>query len=165
MRLESESVSRSHALLVRSPGGTLVRDLASPAGTFVNGRRVREADLNDGDELRVGGVRVGLKLRRSTAPPTPRAAPSLLIPADDDLAPGRIESRTFLVGRGGDCDLTLQRPDVSLAHAVLYELGQAHWVRDLGTRTGTRVNGEQVSQRRLQFGPARVPTSVMWKSA
>jgi len=48
-------VSRAHATLtVHTNGKVTLRDLASSNGTFVNGRRVIEAQLTDGDIVRVG---------------------------------------------------------------------------------------------------------------
>jgi pSer/pThr/pTyr-binding forkhead associated (FHA) protein len=56
VRLDDQCVSRRHALLVRRPGSHRVLDDRSSNGTFVNGVRVNEADLADGDVLRVGEV-------------------------------------------------------------------------------------------------------------
>ena len=54
--LDDGSVSRRHASLTHGDEGWTLRDLGSTNGTFVNGVRVREALLRDGDRLRVGGV-------------------------------------------------------------------------------------------------------------
>src|SRR5215813_4746474 len=47
-------VSRSHAELIRVGANYLLRDLGSTNGSFVNGARVTEQMLNDGDTLRFG---------------------------------------------------------------------------------------------------------------
>lgn len=47
------AVSEVHAVIFRRGGRHFIRDLNSRTGTFVNGRRVREATLSDGDEVRV----------------------------------------------------------------------------------------------------------------
>ena len=55
--VEDDSVSRVHARLRRRPEGVFVEDLASKAGTFVNGRRIEGSTrLQDGDQLVVGTV-------------------------------------------------------------------------------------------------------------
>jgi diguanylate cyclase (GGDEF)-like protein len=54
--LDDGSVSRRHASLLYGDDGWTLRDLGSTNGTFVNGVRVREALLRDGDRVRVGGV-------------------------------------------------------------------------------------------------------------
>jgi len=57
-----EGVSRKHArLTVESSGEARVVDLSSRNGTFLNGRRVADAPLRDGDELRIGPVVLGLR--------------------------------------------------------------------------------------------------------
>ncbi|MCV7355620.1 FHA domain-containing protein [Mycolicibacterium fluoranthenivorans] len=48
--------SRHHATLVPVPGGTEIRDNRSINGTFVNGQRVDEATLRDGDVVTIGNV-------------------------------------------------------------------------------------------------------------
>lgn len=50
------AASRQHVRVVRSPGGASVVDLGSRNGTFVNGERIRECELQSGDVLRVGGT-------------------------------------------------------------------------------------------------------------
>jgi pSer/pThr/pTyr-binding forkhead associated (FHA) protein len=50
-------VSRVHCRLIATAGGGLeVRDLDSPNGTFVNGKRVQTAQLEPGDRLQIGRV-------------------------------------------------------------------------------------------------------------
>lgn len=56
LRLDDHSVSRRHAILVRRAGRTKLLDDRSLNGTFVNGRRVDEADLADGDVIVLGSV-------------------------------------------------------------------------------------------------------------
>ena len=47
-------VSPVHAVLFQRSGKRYLRDLNSHAGTFVNGRRIREVELRNGDEIRIG---------------------------------------------------------------------------------------------------------------
>lgn len=56
LRLDESSVSRRHAILVPRVSGARVLDDRSANGTFVNGRRVQQADLSDGDVIVVGRV-------------------------------------------------------------------------------------------------------------
>ena len=52
--LDDITVSRRHSLISRTEGGFSVRDVDSLNGTYVNRRRVEEAELHDGDELQIG---------------------------------------------------------------------------------------------------------------
>jgi pSer/pThr/pTyr-binding forkhead associated (FHA) protein len=56
LHLDEKSVSRRHAMLVDRPSGARLLDDRSSNGTFVNGRRVVQADLHDGDVLLLGRV-------------------------------------------------------------------------------------------------------------
>jgi pSer/pThr/pTyr-binding forkhead associated (FHA) protein len=51
------ALSRKHAELELTDDGLLIRDLGSVNGTFVNGEKVDEASLNDGDVLAFGRIR------------------------------------------------------------------------------------------------------------
>jgi pSer/pThr/pTyr-binding forkhead associated (FHA) protein len=56
LRLDDNSVSRRHAILVPRSSGTRILDDRSANGTLVNGRRVQQADLRDGDVIVLGRV-------------------------------------------------------------------------------------------------------------
>jgi pSer/pThr/pTyr-binding forkhead associated (FHA) protein len=61
--VEAALVSRVHCRLsARKDGRLEVQDLESTNGTFVNGKKIDRAELNDGDELGVG--RVTLKVEK-----------------------------------------------------------------------------------------------------
>src|SRR3712207_5486662 len=49
IRLDDRTVSRTHARLVRRDGGICILDDRSMNGVFVNGERVSDAVLRDGD--------------------------------------------------------------------------------------------------------------------
>jgi general secretion pathway protein A len=52
--VESKFVSRHHAQLVTTEEGTVVEDLNSTNGVYLNGRRVRRHRLTEGDVIRIG---------------------------------------------------------------------------------------------------------------
>ena len=54
IRLSDPSVGYHHCEIDRFNGRMIVRDLDSLHGTFVNGARIRESELNPGDHLAVG---------------------------------------------------------------------------------------------------------------
>ncbi|MBX5482533.1 MAG: FHA domain-containing protein [Myxococcaceae bacterium] len=56
-KLTDNSVSRRHLELVVSDRGVMLRDLGSGNGTRVNGQRVNEKLLQDGDEIAIGQTR------------------------------------------------------------------------------------------------------------
>src|SRR5262249_14150804 len=52
--LDADSVSRRHARVETTPNGYRLTDLGSTNGTYVNGMRVREHALRDGDRIQIG---------------------------------------------------------------------------------------------------------------
>jgi pSer/pThr/pTyr-binding forkhead associated (FHA) protein len=50
------SVARRHAVILQTSGRHLLRDEGTPGGTTVNQQRISQHLLQDGDEIRVGGV-------------------------------------------------------------------------------------------------------------
>jgi pSer/pThr/pTyr-binding forkhead associated (FHA) protein len=59
IQLDDATVSRRHALIVRTPDGELrALDDRSLNGLFINGERVEWAPLVDGDELEIGCYRL-----------------------------------------------------------------------------------------------------------
>lgn len=55
LRLPSADASRRHAEILGVKGGFLLRDLRSTNGTFLNGERVEERQLQPGDRIQIGG--------------------------------------------------------------------------------------------------------------
>ncbi len=56
LQLEDPGVSRRHAIVTQRRGRARILDDRSANGTFVNGRRVVEAELQDGDVIVLGQV-------------------------------------------------------------------------------------------------------------
>jgi serine phosphatase RsbU (regulator of sigma subunit)/pSer/pThr/pTyr-binding forkhead associated (FHA) protein len=71
-----------------------------------------------------------------------------------------IDKPTIAIGRRNENDLRLTGSDVSRDHAEIAEANGSYILRDRGSRYGTFVNGEQVSEKplrhgdRIQFGRA-----------
>jgi putative serine protease PepD len=96
--VRDERASRRHVQLTPLEDGRLhLRDLGSANGTLLDGRRVEDALLNGGEELRIGQVRIGVLRDRaadarapaprpvvsdaSVAPPAASAGPTRQVPA------------------------------------------------------------------------------------
>lgn len=56
VHVDDPDASRAHAEVVREGDRYLLRDLGSTNGTFLDGRRVKEGTLCDGDVVRFGGT-------------------------------------------------------------------------------------------------------------
>ena len=62
--LIDDAVSQTHAIVFCDDAGLSIVDVASKNGTWVNGDRVHESTLVDGDLVRVGETRLSMKLER-----------------------------------------------------------------------------------------------------
>jgi chromosome segregation ATPase len=84
LRLDADGVSPLHCAIAHGPGGFLVRDLGSAAGTQVNGEKIDSASLHDGDLLTLGSVVLRAHLPRLGPAPAPLGVRPA--PADLDAA-------------------------------------------------------------------------------
>jgi len=169
VRLPDRSVAHRHLSLRQRGADWLIVDEGSTNGTVVD--RVALAPqsprvVSDRDRVRVG--RVFLELRLGPAVPTPataakEAAIGLVVEAlasdGEDGRPRahvvegpdagkdvRIDAgRRVILGRARDADLVLEDADASRRHLEIGRRGDAVVVRDLGSRTGSAVDGKEIA--------------------
>jgi len=55
LTLKTPDASRRHAEIAAVTAGYLIRDLGSTNGTFVNGERIEQRELQTGDRIEIGG--------------------------------------------------------------------------------------------------------------
>ncbi|HTP08882.1 MAG TPA: FHA domain-containing protein [Anaerolineae bacterium] len=147
------TVSAEHALVEYRAGAYHLIDRGSRNGTFVNGQRIDETDLTDGDLIRLGEMgsnAVTLTYRAGQAPQN-ASLDQFDLAAHDTLS----------IGRAAECDLVLDSPLVSRHHARLERSGPTHSLIDLGSTNGTYVNSQRIDRAELhggdvvQIGPYR----------
>jgi pSer/pThr/pTyr-binding forkhead associated (FHA) protein len=153
LHLVSRTVSKGHAIFVNSGGVTYVADLASRTGVLVNGKLIRDVDLKNGDRVQIGKF----VFRYRSAPNLGPAAPAQVVPPAAVIVVGSpakpITSRVFQIGRRENGDINFPSDaGVSASHAVIFEMDGRWYIRDLGSRTGTTVNGKPIHQQKLSFG-------------
>lgn len=64
--LNSEAVSRQHAILEYANGEIVIRDWLSKNGVFVSQQRIKRAPLNDGDTFQIGPFRFSVEITPSS---------------------------------------------------------------------------------------------------
>jgi len=145
-------VSKSHCALVNTGTAVIATDLASRSGTFVNGRRVVRAALRDGDVLEIAGVRFAVRIASAATGP----AEELKLPVPFTLAGAEhrfeLDALPAVIGRRNACQVVIDTPDVSLAHALIFRICGRPVVCDLGSRSGTYLNGLRVALAWLHDG-------------
>ena len=74
--LHDTGVTRHHCVLQSTGGAWHIRDLGSRHGTHINGERLEESGLADGDRLRIGPYQLSLVTVDPSDQPTVNGAPS-----------------------------------------------------------------------------------------
>ena len=65
LQIDSRSVSRHHAVILVGPVHSIIEDLNSTNGVYVNGRRITRNTLKDGDTVVFGQVHYRFAVHRS----------------------------------------------------------------------------------------------------
>ena len=152
-------VSKIHCALVNTGTAIIATDLSSRSGTFVNGEPISVAALHPGDDFQVGSVPVDVQF--SQPPEGSTGAPDGGDEADALSATLRLKNPEHehmlttlpaVIGRRQACQVVLDTPDVSLAHALLFVIQGTLAICDLGSRSGTYLNGDRVTLARLHDG-------------
>jgi pSer/pThr/pTyr-binding forkhead associated (FHA) protein len=175
VRLPDPSVSHRHASLRQRGTDYIVVDEDSTNGTFVGPVRLPPQTprvVRSGDLVRVG--RVWLEVRFEPTPPTEHAhlvtqEIALALVADALNAEGQLaglrvrvvegpdagveavvpeQGPPLVVGRAPGSGLVLTDADASRRHCEIYRRGTALWVRDLGSKNGTRLGDELIPPER-----------------
>jgi pSer/pThr/pTyr-binding forkhead associated (FHA) protein len=169
------SVSRRHALLISRNGQHWIEDMGSSNGTYVNGHPVslgQTVQLSSGDRLLLGRCRlIYTTLPDWVSQPDPRKphTTSLLITHTGDRIqiPDKLE---LLVGRpdpalGYVPDIDLGTAGdiamyVSRRHVRLLSRSGWHFLEEVGSAAGTRLNGKPI---RLGESPVMLrPGDHIW---
>lgn len=178
--LAGPEVQPHHATLIVDQRGVVLQVAGADARTHVNARPVREmAILRVGDVVSLDAINMVLKPDHDDAirRPVPAAtdaptAPVNVEPGDDhDTRYRQVPPRAVLrgvsgpyfgkvvpiqgritIGRGSECDLVLDEPEMSRAHATIEVTASEIYLRDLGSANGTFVNGVQVKDAALYTG-------------
>lgn len=115
LRIDDESVSRMHAVIeVTGPSEISIVDLGSEGGTLVNGQKVNKQQLQSGDELVFGDVRVVVAIGepQPVVDATQQLDLAQLVGSDQTSAfvpspvgtagPRSVEASAFAASRAGD---------------------------------------------------------------
>lgn len=163
--LEGETVSRHHCEITRWGAIYVLRD-NSRNGTFVNGHRVRQVQLHDGDQIRVGqnilsvhltsGVGTSLLASRATAadrlPPVLEFAPHIVIKGLEEGVTQTFDEDRITIGRRPGNQVTLEADNISRQHAAIERREGQYYICDLGSANGSFLNEQRTDIAALNDG-------------
>ena len=153
--VEEPLVSWRHAVLKVADGRWLLEDAGSTNGTFADKQRVRQLEITDSCQVRLGHPEAGPVLSCTVtgapAPPAAAAPPAhsatALWTAGMRAPTGvmRLPAKVLRIGRSDDNDVVVADLQVSRHHAELRKSpGGAYEITDLGSHNGTFVNGQRI---------------------
>lgn len=170
----AREVSRLHGVLRKEATGWVYEDL-SKHGTYIDGRRVGTVPVHAETTIHLGDSKAGSTVRlepAAAAKPQRAAQPAGPAPAPGKTAVHTAKSfrihvggqvrrhpadRPITFGRDPACDVTLDNEAVSRRHAELVPAGGDKWVlRDVGSRRGTHVKRQMVSEIEVTTMPVEV---------
>jgi pSer/pThr/pTyr-binding forkhead associated (FHA) protein len=179
VRLPDPSVSHRHASIRQRGTDYIVLDEGSTNGTFVGPVRLSPQAprvLRSGDLIRVGRIWLEVRIEQAVLTRNPQLATkeiALMLVAEALAAQGEqvaaelcvtegpdtgqslhiVEfERPYVIGRGAECDLTLNDSDTSRRHVEVVRRGEHLYVRDLGSKNGCQ----------LADGPLDTATPRIW---
>lgn len=89
VQLSLPEVSKRHAALQHTPKGWSVLDLDSRNGLYVNGKKVRESVLRDGDRLMIGPYTLVFQIAEAAQPYKPVIQIDVSDNADQQTLPAK----------------------------------------------------------------------------
>ncbi len=92
-------ISRRHCQLTRKDNRLMVKDLGSSNGTYLNNKRVLQAEVHAGDTLTVGPVIFTILI--DGQPTDPKPAPTVLTPPAEAAAESAAPDRRAAADVGG----------------------------------------------------------------
>lgn len=165
VRLTERNISRRHARIAREAERWVVFDAGSYNGCYVNGARVNQRqELAHGDLVQLGDYRLELVDEameqpasgfdsKATVPAAPRSQALLGQPDRLVMLVGPTPGAEYalnsgprhVIGRGEECDISVNHPSVSRVHAEVHALGDGRYeLVDRESANGIRVNGVEL---------------------
>lgn len=165
VKLNDVGVSREHAAIQLKNGRYVLCDVGSTGGTLVNGKLLSGLPLKEGSSITVGASQLVFTTVEGSANAGSGDSGATLIMRKGSL--GVLLVRTgpaagtsinvglndVAIGRDpGTSGAKIDDPEISRRHALIRRTGKGYSVFDLGSASGTVVDGVKVSGHELQNG-------------
>ena len=156
-------ISRKHAEIIREGNRFKLVD-HSTNGTLVNGKRVKEIYLRDGDVITFapGGPKVSFltqkkeifeeikevkqeKVQEKQSEVIPTQKVSLTIQYGPTLK--TFKELPIIIGRGKECHFTIEHPAVKEKHIEISFANGKYWVKDLTFEQIVKVNNQPIIEK------------------
>jgi len=137
---DDQVASGHHAVITMQKGKLCLRDTGSRNGIFFQGQRVQERVLAPGDHISIGDcILVVESIKEKIGVGRPHAIQFLNGPDKGKIF--QFKNPMVVIGSAPGCDMPILDQLVSQRHAQIEVLADGCWVKDLGSKNGTIVNG------------------------
>lgn len=175
--LNDARVSRLHARLEFSPSGCRLTDLGSSNGTLLNGKAVKEAILQPGDQILLGSSSLQYQGQQPASDPgmtviddlsdlemtmtqTPlpvnvneTGGPRLVVHTPEKTWEITLDDYDSLrIGRAPENEVVLDLPKISRTHAAIFRRSSAFIIQDLSSTNGTWLDERRIQEHVLEDG-------------
>jgi pSer/pThr/pTyr-binding forkhead associated (FHA) protein len=164
--LSDSYISRQHAMIKLDQGITTIFDLGSTGGTKVNGKEISGGNLEVNSSFRVGQTEITLvqvdnprQFAESTLSNKTMVdhrgnqCGALIIKSGVDAGKSFLLSEgDNIVGRGNTTGVSLSDDSVSRKHAVIRCTAGKAMIFDVGSKSGTILNGCKLGGTRINSG-------------
>ena len=134
--------SGHHAVILMRQGRFCLRDTGSRNGIFYKTRKIQEKNLAAGDQFTIGSCTLIVERIKSTQN-SPHELVFLNTARKGETV--RLENARMTVGSAPGCDLVVDEQLISQKHAEFNSKADGCWLKDLGSKNGTFVNGTKLS--------------------
>lgn len=139
---EDSVASGHHAVILMRKGKFCLRDTGSRNGIFFRGRKIQEKNLEPDDQFTIGGCTLFVeKVVHSSV----SRHELVFLNTDRKGVSFRLDKPKVMAGSAPGCDLRIEEQLVSQKHAEFNTKADGCWLKDLGSKNGTFVNGTKLS--------------------
>ena len=139
---EDNVASGHHAVIMMRNGRLCLRDTGSRNGIFHKAKRIQEKVLAPGDQFSIGNCTLFVE-RVRTARTTPHEL--VFLNTDRKGESLKLDRAKMVAGSAPGGDIVIDEQLVSQKHAEFGSKADGCWLRDLGSKNGTFVNGTRLS--------------------
>ncbi len=134
--------SGHHAVIVTRNRRLCIRDTGSRNGIFYQAKRIQEKNLAPGDQIAIGNCTLFVERVKFTGN---TQSELVFLNTDRKGQAVRLDKPRTVIGSDQGCDLVIGEQLVSQRHVELACKADGCWLKDLGSKNGTFVNGTRLS--------------------
>ncbi len=153
---EDRSASGQHARLFLKGKNVFIQDMKSRNGIYFMGEKIQERKISKGDIYSIGDSKLVVEDLVDEAVLTKSSLPHHRLEQLSGKNRGKIyqlAEDNIKIGASGGCNIVIEDSLVSHVHAVLENHSDGTcWLKDLGSRNGTKVNGTPLTVENAETG-------------